>query len=593
MCSSDLHIRDLTADSTWVSNKGNVRGTYNAFIEEGTTYTSNGGKKVTTGFDHIKELGVNAIQLLPVFDQDNDERKSTVYSSTDDGGVLNEASYNWGYNPQNYNVVEGAYSSNPEDALLRVKEYKNLIKTAADNDIRIIMDVVYNHMSSVANNSFTKIVPQYFFRTDSSGSYTDGSGCGNEFASERPMASKFIVDSVAWWAKEYRVKGFRFDLMGCLDVDTMKAVRAAVNKIDPTIVLYGEGWTGGGSSLSGNLQSNTDNIYSKLNVDSNFPIGGFNDCGRDGSKGNTTWADVTPSSGWINEASTVDNVYNALTQIIGENRWKKEGLGLSSMNPNQTVNYLACHDNYTLYDQINYLFYNHDATFADGSHEYVMQAATALTALSLMSQGVGFINGGDEIFRQKIMTSDNPLYDVLRETYKHATNGTDNWIEGDGIQIGTSSTWLVRNSYKYGDAVNAFKWDRKANPTVNKYYEKIKDMVLLRQAEMGNTLGQSETQIKNDGCTCWSYDDLFYKDENDNVKAKTDLLAGAYKGQKDGKYAYIFVNKGNGDASISIGNGTMTVLYSSTGDHDTGSKITISNNTITAKKFETLIVRAG
>ena len=589
----EAHIRDLTADQTWTSNHDNLRGTYNAFAEEGTTYST-----VKTGFDHIKELGVNAIQLLPVFDQDNDERQKIVYESTKDGGKLNEASYNWGYNPQNYNVVEGAYSSDPEKPMVRVKEFKNLIQTAAKNDIRIIMDVVYNHMSSVANNSFTKIVPQYFFRTDANGNYTDGSGCGNEFASERAMASKFIADSVAWWAKEYQIKGFRFDLMGCIDTNTMKEVRKAVNQIDPTIVLYGEGWTGGGSALPDAQKSTTGNIYSQLNTDPNFPIGGFNDHGRDGAKGNTKYSDVTPAGGWINNPSNVDNVYDTLTQILGENR----NVGST---PNQCVNYLACHDNYTLYDQINYLFYGHDGTFGDGSHEYVMQAATALNAMTIFSQGIAFINGGDEIFRQKVMTSTNPLFDELKESYKfgrynnhtgeieYSTSEWPNkdystynyWIEGDGIKINNNS-WLVRNSYKYGDEVNAYKWDRKADPTVNKYYQEWVNVVKLRQAEMGKTLGQSETQIKAGGTTCWSYEDLF----NEDGSSKTDILAGAFKGT-DGKYIFIFTNKGNGDAEIGIGNGNYEVLVSTTGKHS--GTVSVADNKMHVGKFETLLVRSA
>ena len=591
----EAHIRDLTADKTWTSNQNNLRGTYRAFAEEGTTY-----KGVKTGFDHIKELGVNAIQLLPVFDADNDERQENVYSTIEKDGegkytnvVLDEESYNWGYNPQNYNAVDGMYASDPKDPYSSVVDYKNLILTSAKNGIRVIMDVVYNHMSSVANNSFTKLVPYYFFRTDANGFYTDGSGCGNEFASERPMASKFIVDSVKWWANEYRVKGFRFDLMGCIDSNTMKAVRTELSKIDPTIVVYGEGWTGGGTALSGDLQSSTNNVYRNLNVSATFPVGCFNDAGRDGSKGHTSYGDVTPNGGWINEGSNVDNVYNALTQIIGENRWAKQAVGAESVNPNQTVNYLACHDNYTLYDQINYLFYGHDKTFGDPKHEYVMDAATALTALSLMGQGIGFINGGDELFRQKIMTSDNPLFEDLVESYKHGSydhgdGHVDHWIEGDGISI-DRDTWLVRNSYKYGDAVNSFKWDRKADATIAKYYNSIKEMVKLRQSEMRNTLGQTESQIKNDGTTCWSYKDLFNEDDG---SSRTDLLAGAYKGQKDGKYAYIFVNKGNGAASIGIGNGTMEVLYGTPASgKKAGDIITITNNTISVPKFGAIIVR--
>ena len=590
----EAHIRDLTADETWSSNEGNLRGTYNAFCEEGTTYTAN-GVTVKTGFDHIKELGVNAIQLLPVFDQDNDERQAKVYKSTEDGGVLDPASYNWGYNPQNYNAVEGAYSSKPSSAATRVSEFKNLVMKCARNGMRVIMDVVYNHMSSVANNSFTKLVPGYFFRTDANGEYTDGSGCGNEVATERPMASKFIVDSVKWWASEYRIKGFRFDLMGCIDLDTMKAVRAAVNEIDPSIVLYGEGWTGGGSALDGGKQSSTNNVYLNLNTNDAFPVGCFNDAGRDGAKGNTKWADVVPASGWINEGSNVDNVYNTLTQIIGENRWAKQACGGDSfrMNPNQTVNYLACHDNYTLYDQINYLYYAGSKGFGEAYHTDVMDACTGLTALSLMGQGIGFINGGDELFRQKLIRSDDYWYEELKASYKHATNGVDSWIEGDGVAVDPSkadSPWLVRNSYKYGDAVNSFKWDRKANEEVLKRCQAIADVIHLREHEMGNSLGQNIAQIENEGATCWSYNDLF----NTDGSSKTDLIAGHFKGQQDGKPVYIFTNKGNGQASIGIGNGTMEVLYSSLGDRSSfvvGGQKVITNNTITLDKYETLVVR--
>ncbi len=582
----ETHIRDLTADETWISKKGNRRGGYNAFVEEGTEYTKN-GKTVKTGFDHIKELGVNAIQLLPVFDQDNDERISSNYTSTEGNGTLDTRSYNWGYNPQNYNSVEGAYSSDPEVAATRIKEFKNLILKASENGIRIVMDVVYNHMSSVANNCFTKLIPYYSFRMDANGNYTDGSGCGNEVATERPMMSKYIADSVAWWANEYQIKGFRFDLMGCIDLDTMKAVRAAVNEIDPTIVLYGEGWTGGGTALPGDKQSGTNNIYKQLNTDANFPIGGFNDAGRDGAKGNTVYDDVIPAKGWICEPSNVNNVYNTLTQIIGENRWAKEAIGAKSVNPNQTVNYLACHDNYTLYDQINYHFYSHDSTFDDPNHEYVMQACTGLSAISLMSQGIGFIHGGDEFFRQKLIEKDDYWYDELVASYRRATNGQKYWIEGDGIKI-DDDTWLVRNSYKYGDAVNSFKWDRLIDTTVDKYYQKFVEMVALRNKEMGNTLGQTEAQIKNDGCTCWNYNDLF----DDQKNPKTDVIAGAYKGYSDDKSAYIFANKGNGAASIGFGNGTYTVLYSSNNEHPVGQDIVIDSSSIQIAKFETLILRA-
>ena len=582
----EAHIRDLTADATWTSNNGYRRGGYNAFAEEGTTYTK-GSTTVKTGFDHIKELGVNAIQLLPVFDQDNDERIDSVYSSTEGEGTLVEKTYNWGYNPQNFNVVEGAYSSDPKKAEVRIGEYKNLVLTAAKSDIRIVMDVVYNHMASAANSVFTKIIPGYFFRTDANGNYWDGTGVGNVTASERKMVSKYIADSVAFWAKEYRIKGFRFDLMGCLDIDTMKAVRAAVNKIDPTIVLYGEGWNGnpgGDAGYDSGKLAGTDNIYSKLNTNSAFPIGGFNDCGRDGTKGNTKWADVVPQcaqddggSNFLTQGSpSTDAIYNCLTQIIGENRWVKERLN-TNLNPNQTVNYVACHDNYALYDQLAYQF---SATNED-NNKYVKDACLAAQSIATFGQGIAFINGGDEIFRRKVMSKNSPLFDALVESYQKKTDGKSSWIEGDGIKI-NNDKWLVRNSYKYGDEVNSYKWDRKADNLA--YFNRFADLFKLRAKEMGNTLGQNIDDVKKNLSYCWSSDDL---------QPGSRIIAGGFTGKKDSKNVYLFLANDLGAASdtMGIGNGQVEVLYSSTGGHTVGSKISITNYKITVNKYECLIVR--
>lgn len=576
----EAHIRDLTADKTWKSNKGNRRGGYNAFAEEGTTYTGN-GKTVKTGFDHIKELGVNAIQLLPVYDQDNDERIASVYSSTEEEGTLIEKSYNWGYNPATYNVVEGAYASDPSDPLCRIREYKNLVLTAAKSGIRIIMDVVYNHMASAANSAFTKIIPGYFFRTDANGNLTDGSGVGNEVATERPMASKFIAQSVAFWAEEYRIKGFRFDLMGVIDINTMKAVRTAVNKVDATTVLYGEGWLGGGSALPGDQQSTTGNVYAKLNTSSAFPVGAFNDAGRDGTKGNTKYGDVTPETAGVSSekcfltqgSPSTDAIYNTLTQILGENRWANS----NGCNPNQTVNYVACHDNYTLYDQLAYQF----SDTMNDNNSYVKDAVLAAQAIATFGQGIAFINGGDEIFRRKLIEKGNPLFDDLVASYKHATNGKDSWIEGDGIKL-TENKWLVRNSYKYGDAVNSFKWDRKAANV--DYFNRFKALFELRSKEMGNTLGQSKTQVDNGQTWCWDHTDL---------QPGTRILAGGFIGQKDSKGVYLFLANDLGAASgtTGIGNGSFQVLYSSNGKHSAGSSFSVSDNRITVYKYECLIVR--
>lgn len=598
----EVHVRDFTAHETWVSNKGNERGTYNAFAEEGTTYNG-----VSTGLDHLKELGVNAVQLLPAFDQDNDER--TIETELNGQKVVSKPGYNWGYNPQNYNCVEGSYCSDPYDAYNRIQEYKNLIFTLSKNNIRTIMDVVYNHVASVTKNAFNITCPRYFFWYDAQMNLIDYSGCGNAVRSARPMASKFIVDSCCFWAKEYNVKGFRFDLMGVIDTKTMRAIKDALYAIDPAIVVYGEGWTGAADGSAPADPSKTAETYAKLGDNGKGSVGCFNDAGRDGAKGNTAYGAPYPGDGWISSGSTVDNVYDALTQIIGENRnVKKSWAEGTTMDPNQTVNYLACHDNYTLYDQINYLWHKDSkSSWKAGNDTGVMQAATDLTALVCFSQGIAFLHGGDEFFRQKVMNkADDPkLFAALVESFKYgrynkSTGETDYsttdwsgkdytkynyWTEGDGIQI-DANTWLVRNSYKYGDAVNAFDWSRKA--TYKAQYAYMKSLVALRNSEMGNTLGQTKTQIAAGGTTCWSYEDLF----DEQGQSKTDLLAGHFHGQKDSGTYYIFLNKGNQDiATIGIGNGSYKVLYSSNGKHTVGETFTVSNNLMGAYKLECLIVK--
>ena len=293
----EIHIRDLTEDKTWT---GKARhGSYPAFYESGTTYKKN-GRTVKTGFDHIKEMNVNTVQIMPMFDHDNAE----LYYYTKDNGEQVYVPYNydgeykdklqldfnWGYNPLNYNVIEGSYSSNPEDGSVRVKEFKELVYAYATspNKIRVTMDVVYNHVSSVSNSNFNKLMPRYYFRfNEALDEYWDGSGCSNEVKSEAPMMSKFIVDSLCWWAKEYKVKGFRFDLMELIDTDTLNDARKALYKIDPDIYMYGEGWKAADSGISsGKHGASTSNTYTYCKPAANsVHLGCFNDGGRDALKG--------------------------------------------------------------------------------------------------------------------------------------------------------------------------------------------------------------------------------------------------------------------------------------------------------------------
>ena len=467
----EVHIRDLTMDETWISNEGNPHGSYKAFAEKGTSYTKN-GKTVTTGYSHIEELGVKAIQLLPVFDNDNDERPSKM-------------KFNWGYNPLNYNCVDGGYSSDPMDPLSRIVEYKNLIKAYSENanHTRVIMDVVYNHVSSASSSCFTKTMPKYYFRYTSDWSYYDGSGCSNEVKTDATMMQKYIIDSLLWWAKEYKVKGFRFDLMGLIDTWTLREAKEKLYAYDPDIVLYGEGWTSGGyhgkyemrgdTLINGGAETNL--VYSQLYASSSSPgqVGGFNNGGRDMLRGGNddgyngfpypTWGYISQGSGDVGNKSS-----SVVSMLKGANPW-------SGANPEQTINYVSCHDNYTLWDQLRFaLASSHDSVTRSPSGEpsvlNLVQASLASHAAVMLSNGVAFIQGGEELYRTKSYSYDKTDLAKLMEggaeaivrpfpTYVHYSDDPDViQATSDVLMYGDV---ITHNSYKSPDYVNSFKWDRK------------------------------------------------------------------------------------------------------------------------------------
>lgn len=451
----EVHIRDFTADKSWVSNKGNKNGSYAAFIEEGTTY-GDGTKMVKTGFDSLKELKPKAIQILPVFDADNDER---TYTTTTNGVTsVHTPDYNWGYNPLNYNVVDGVYSQNPQSATAKIGEFKAIVKACADNDMRVIMDVVYNHMASTSNNAFNKIVPKYYFLTNSDGYYYDETGCNNTVATGRKMVSNFMVDSVSWWAKEYGIKGFRFDLMGAIESATMQAIKNALYDIDPQIIVYGEGWRVSGDSTT---QSTTNVVYNSLGDAGKGSVGCFNAGGRDGLKGETQ--DGHPAYGFVTKGPTDLNeeiIYNAACTYLGEDRYTtKNGINTP---PEQTVNYVSCHDNYTLYDAMNYCQNGGNGASEDNSE--AMAASLGCSSYVLLSQGISFFQGGEELFRQKLAKAGEAVYSEL---------------SADDATTLPDGTKMVRNSYKFGDSINAFKWDRKA--TYSSYFAKFAEAFAVRE----------------------------------------------------------------------------------------------------------------
>ncbi len=399
----ELHVRDLTSDDTWNGSENN-RGKYLGLIETGTTYSA-GGVTVTTGFDHIKELGVNAVQLLPIFDYTNE-------------GNEDNAKFNWGYNPLNYNTVEGSYSSNPYDGAVRINELKQVIQAYANEGISIIMDVVYNHVNNVNENCFNKLVPGYYFRYDENGSLSNGSGCGNETASERSMMRKFMVDSTEYWASEFKLGGYRFDLMGLHDKDTMEEIAANLKNVNEDIVVYGEPWTGGTTPLSSSVQCVTNNI---ANVDG---VGAFNDAIRDAIKGSVFDSNV---GGWINSSTSVATNGSTIKSNINGNKF---------YDPSKQINYVSCHDNNTLYDKL---------VLTGVSDSMITQVDVLAQAIVMTSQGMAFMQAGEEIMRQK--------------------------INEDGSRN--------HNSYNSSDEVNSIKWDQKV--TYLNEYNQYKELISLRR----------------------------------------------------------------------------------------------------------------
>ena len=534
----EIHIRDLTMDDTWVSNKGNQRGSYKAFVEKGTTLSKN-GRTVTTGFDHINELGVNAVQILPVFDQDNDERPEKM-------------KFNWGYNPLNYNCVEGGYS--PEsfiydnqgnwvdyDPLERIRDFKNMVMAFSRNDAhtRVIMDVVYNHVSSAAQSSFSKLMPKYYFRYTPNWEYYDGSGCNNEFKTDSKMGSKFVVDSLHWWAEEYKIKGFRFDLMGLIDCWTLDAAKQDLyDNVDKDIVLYGEGWTSGGyhgraivglkgtdttfevsdyggHDASGHYYSDGDYYYLVKGGASNQQtyanlyhsdtshgqVGGFNDDGRDETKGRNDDGynnNPYPQFGYISMGDDVGSKSDTVVNMLKGNNTRAPGA-----NPQQTINYMSCHDNYTLWDQLRHTLGSghslpyHKATTAPSIKETI-EASLACHGAVMMSNGVAFMQGGEELYRTKTYSYDLDDYTKVQSApkadgspatvrpypqYKHYDSDPN--VVTATQEVDMYGDIISHNSYKSLDYVNSFKWDRKLEVNgvdVYNYNEVWSKMVKARRS---------------------------------------------------------------------------------------------------------------
>jgi len=422
----ELHIRDASIDPySGVKQKG----TFNGLAETGT-HTSSG---TSTGLSHIRDLGVTHVHLLPFFD----------YNSVDESQPA-LAQYNWGYDPLNYNVPEGSYSSNAADGATRIRELKQMIQSFHRQGLRVIMDAVYNHTGVTEQSNFNQLVPGYYYRHKKDGSFSDATACGNETASEMPMMRKFMLESVLYWVKEYHIDGFRFDLMGVHDIETMNLISRELHKIKPDIVLYGEGWTAGESPLP------DDQRALKKNAHLLDRIAVFSDDIRDGIKGSVF--DGKDRGFATGKAGMEESVKFGIVAAGQHNQVDYSKVNYSkapyTTAPWNVITYCECHDNNTLWDKI--VMSVPDASAAD--HKKMHRLALSIV---LTSQGIPFLHAGTEFFRTK---------------------------------------YGVENSYKSGDSINMIRWEEKEK---NKgLYEYVKKLIGIRKAHPAFRM-QTEAEIQS------------------------------------------------------------------------------------------------
>jgi pullulanase len=421
----ELHVRDAT-QYTKTLHKGKFLGL--------TDLNLKNKKGATAGLAHIKELGVTHVHLLPVYD----------YYTVDES-IKDNPQYNWGYDPLNYNVPEGGYSTNPFEAEVRIREFKTMIQAFHKNGLNVVMDVVYNHTMFGEESYFNQLVPGYYYRFKKDGKWSDASACGNETASEKPMFRKFMIESLEFWVKEYHIDGFRFDLMAIHDIETMNEIAKRLRAIKPDIMLYGEGWTAGDSPLPESKRALKKHA-GQLN-----DIAVFCDDIRDGAKGNVFEHDDT---GFISGKKNMEE--SIKFGLIGAG--KHPDVDYSKVNyskapfttkPYQMINYSECHDNHTLWDRwINSL--------PNSTEEEKINLQMLSLGIVLTGQGIPFIHAGQEFCRTK---------------------------------------YGVENSYNSPDSINAINWDRKSEyKQVNDF---TKSLIRIRRNHPAFRLGSEELVKKH------------------------------------------------------------------------------------------------
>ena len=416
----EMHHRDFSIDS---SSGLQHKGKFLALTEP-------------KAISHLQELGVNAVHILPSYD----------FGSVDET-QLDKNKYNWGYDPVNYNVPDGSYSTNPYDPTCRIREFKQMVQALHKAGIRVILDVVYNHTYDIEHSNFQKTYPDYYYRKTSDGKYSNGSGCGNETASERPMMRRFMIESVKYWINEYHIDGFRFDLMGVHDIETMNQIRKAVDEIDPTIFIYGEGWSAGECAYP------VEKLAVKANTRQLDRIAAFSDDMRDALRG--PFSDDTKGAflaGLPGEeeslkfgiAGGIDHPQVDMTKVnYSKQAWTN--------NPTQQISYVSCHDDMCLVDRLKASVFDGKEQLTDSQTAELIRLDLLAQTAVFLSQGVPFMLSGEEMLRDK---------------------------KG------------VHNSYESPDSINHLDWNNlQRYPQVFTYY---KNLIKLRKNHPAFRLGSAD-----------------------------------------------------------------------------------------------------
>ena len=444
--------------------------------------------------EHLKSLGVNAVHILPSYD----------YGSVDETR-LSDNKYNWGYDPVNYNVPEGGYSTNPYDPYCRIREFKEMVNALHEVGIAVILDVVYNHTYDIEHSNFQRTYPDYYYRFTDNKKPSNGSGCGNETASDQPMMRQFMIESLKYWYNEYRVDGFRFDLMGCHDIETMNAIRAELDKLDPSILIYGEGWSAGACALP------NEKLGMKANIPQMPGIAAFSDEMRDALRG--PFSDDTVS-GWLGRLNTnkpgqfagdveVESLKFGIVGGISHPQVNMKRVNYSqkpwALEPTQMLAYVSCHDDMCLVDRLK-------ASIPKLSQDELIRLDLLAQTAVFTSQGVPFMLSGEELLRTK---------------------------QG------------VHNSFESPDSINQLDWGNKERyPQVFKYYS---DLIALRRNHPAFRLGDANLVRKH----------LEFLDAPSGVVA---FMLKNYAGRDDWRNIIVILNPKREVVTVNIPKAMYTVV---------------------------------